>query len=590
MTKKVLLGITCMFVVILTNAQVNKQIYTSEQAERATHYIEGDYSVETVNGQFIYKLQNITSQGITFTQEDVKIGSEIDEFAVFEFEHADTDYPTGFAGGLKFWKWDYDNNKWQIDSETKDGQLGSSTNKVMTIMLVLDCSTSLGNDFDKLKIYAEQFITTIYNKSSNGNVRLGIIGFNTMTYTKNTVYPITELTSNSYSEMKSFIRRLTIDKQTAMYYAMHMATDMMESYVSKMYLPANVEYDGSYIVTFTDGYDNNSRDPQIGVPADGILNPYYKYVKDNCITKRLKGKPIESFVIAVEGNDVGNNSNKFIEVLRGLSTDSGHFKLANNFNELQIMFEDIANNLINRWNNLICFVPPSHNGRVRWTLGYAEAPKQNPKPIVKQKNKVRFNLNLGLTTMNVKETYFGQTDKYSLTGEKDASTKGVYLGVSWDMSFKYGLGIEFADLGFAYYRGSKSESYYGESMSIKATSLNVYLSPIKFQYRYETPSSFAIFAATGPALDYCLNYTVKYDYYDTYYGYGESYSESDIYKSLYFYWDIKGGVAYKFMKLTLGTSLRMNNVAKTTNGDIIYPSDYTAKVGRPFYLMFSFVF
>lgn len=406
-----LFTIACSFMTFGAKAQ-----NTSEQAENATHYIEGDYSVEAVNGKFVYKLQNITSQGITFTKEDVKIGTEIDEFAVFEFEHADTDYPTKFAGGLKFWKWDYDNNKWQIDSETKDGQLGSSTNKVMTIMLVLDCSTSLGNDFDKLKVYAEQFITTIYNKSSNGNVRLGIVGFNTMTYTKNTVYPITELTSNSYTEMKSFIRRLTIDKQTAMYYAMHTATDMMESYVNGIYLPDNVEYDGSYIVTFTDGYDNNSRDPKIGVPADGILNPYYKYVKEKCITKKLKGKPIESFVIAVEGNDVGSNASKFEEVLCGLSTDNSHFKLAKNFNELQYMFEDIANNLIDRWNNLICFVPPSHKGRVRWTLGYAQAPKPKPepKPIVKTKSKTRFNINIGLTTMNVKESGYGFTEKYSL--------------------------------------------------------------------------------------------------------------------------------------------------------------------------------
>lgn len=566
---------------------------TSEQAENATHYIEGDYSVEAVNGKFVYKLQNITSQGITFTKEDVKIGTEIDEFAVFEFEHADTDYPTKFAGGLKFWKWDYDNNKWQIDSETKDGQLGSSTNKVMTIMLVLDCSTSLGNDFDKLKVYAEQFITTIYNKSSNGNVRLGIVGFNTMTYTKNTMYPITELTSNSYNEMKSFIRRLTIDKQTAMYYAMHTATDRMESYVNKIYLPDNVEYDGSYIVTFTDGYDNNSRDPKIGVPADGILNPYYKYVKETCITKKLKGKPIESFVIAVEGNDVGSNASKFEEVLRGLSTDNSHFKLAKNFNELQYMFEDIANNLIDRWNNLICFVPPSHNGRVRWTLGYAQAPKPKPepKPIVKTKSKTRFNINTGLTTMNVKESGYGFTEKYSLAGKKDALTKGVYLGVSLDHSFKYGLGIEVCDLGFSYYRGSYtsySAEYIGEDtvseiFKSTATSLNCYISPIKFQYRYETPSTFAVFAATGPALDYCVDYSLQVEAAI----YGPSLitvtkTISDRYESLYFYWDIKGGIAYKFIKLTLGTSLRLNNVSEDSGS--------TAKVGRPFYVLFSFVF
>ena len=363
--KNLLLTAAIVFFACLSYAQ------NSSQAEKASHYIEGDYSVSVINGEFVYKLQNITSKGIEFTPEDVKIGQEINEFEVFYFDHATTTYPGGFAGGLKFWKWDDTNNKWQIDSETKDGELGSSQNKVMTIMLVLDCSTSLGDKFEELKDYAERFITTIYDKSKNGNVRLGIIGFNTMYYTENTIYPITELTPSTYSSMINFVKHLTKDKQTAMYYAMRLATEYMEDYVSRMVLPSDVEYDGSYIVTFTDGYDNNSRDPKIGAPADGILNPYYKYVNEQCLTKKLKGKSIESFVIAVEGNDVGGNAQKFREVLKGLSSDEDHFKLATKFSELEVIFEDIAKNLIDRWNNLVCFVPPSYNGRVRWTLGKA---------------------------------------------------------------------------------------------------------------------------------------------------------------------------------------------------------------------------
>ena len=109
--KSLLLTVACVIISSRIIAQNN-----SEQAERATHYIEGDYSVEVVNNQFIYKLQNITSQGISFTKENVKIGNEVEELAVFEFERATTNYPTGFASGLKFWKWDYENSRWQIDS------------------------------------------------------------------------------------------------------------------------------------------------------------------------------------------------------------------------------------------------------------------------------------------------------------------------------------------------------------------------------------------------------------------------------------------------------------------------------------------
>lgn len=82
-------------------------------------------------------------------------------------------------------------------------------------------------------------------------------------------------------------------------------------------------------------------------------------------------------MIAVEGNDVGSNANKFREVLRNLATgnDDDHFKLATKFSELKTIFEDIAKRLIDRWNNLVCFVPPSYNGRVRWTLGESPTPK-----------------------------------------------------------------------------------------------------------------------------------------------------------------------------------------------------------------------
>ena len=366
--KKLLLIVALLVLSLSTYSQ------NSSQAEKAKYYIEGDYSVNLVNGQFEYKLENIVSKGITFEYEEYKIGEERDEFEVFYFDHANTDYPGGFDGGLKFWKWDKNNNKWQIDSETIDGELQASKNKVMTIMLVLDCSTSLGDKFDDLKNYAERFIDIIYEKSHDGNVRLGIIGFNTMSYTENTVYPITELTPKSYYSMKSFIERLKKDKQTAMYYAMRLASDYMEDYVNNIVLDGNVEYDGSYIVTFTDGYDNNSRDPEIGIPADGLLNPYYKYVKEKCLTIVLKGKPIESFVIAVEGNDVGGNAQRFRETLGGLAYDDDHFKLADNFDQLEEKFNEIAKNLIDRWNNLVCFVPPSYYGRVRWTLGKAPSP------------------------------------------------------------------------------------------------------------------------------------------------------------------------------------------------------------------------
>ena len=91
--KKLLLIVALLVLSLSTYSQ------NSSQAEKAKYYIEGDYSVNLVNGQFEYKLENIVSKGITFENEDYKIGKEQDEFEVFYFDHANTDYPGGFEVG-----------------------------------------------------------------------------------------------------------------------------------------------------------------------------------------------------------------------------------------------------------------------------------------------------------------------------------------------------------------------------------------------------------------------------------------------------------------------------------------------------------
>ena len=387
-----------------------------------------------------------------------------------------------------------------------------------------------------------------------------------------------------------------MSNNTAMYYAMDKGYNMIENYVNSQDLK---NYKTSCMVTFTDGYDNHSIYHN-EKPQSGVNNPYYKHVNEIIRERYVKSQKVESFVIALKGSDVKEIersnpkfTNVFQSVLEGVASDDRvfprkvkHFTLCDNMSMVKRVFNEICENLINSWQVLNCYCAQSHDGWVQWVIQCNEPEPIKDKPLPVVKRKTRFNLNLGLTTMNVKETYYGQTDKYSLTGEKDASTKGVYLGVSWDMSFKYGLGIEFADFGLSYYRGSRSYNNYDEyigtyTITHKATSFNLYASPIKLQYRYEIQSDLAVFAATGPALDYCLNYKVKIEANSSYYGYLDSFTESDFFKSLYLYWELKGGVSYKSLKLTLGTSLRLNNVSK--NGG-------TAKIGRPFYLMFSFVF
>ena len=542
----------------------------------------GDYTLKDINTNGI-KIDGRTrlTETLHGTKMHIRCNGVDASMVQFSFDNADLkcDNPD-----IAFQYWSEDINDWKNDVEACKYEAAGFSLKDMVMMLVLDYSSSMSTNRRRMQDMAYNFIKNAAGYS-NGNIHVGIVAFSGMDITK--VMEITPLRKENLSKFERFIKtEAQPGMETALYYAFDVAMKEIESYVSMNNFDRE-NYNGSCMITFTDGLDNASINDQISTRMQrGSKNEYLAYlsgkVQKGDMQKKVLGLPIESYAVGFTGSEnfTSDDLTLFGLVLQKLTTDDNHFTLSNDFGEVEKFFNNIFEQLTNRWKTLNLYIGEAQYGKVRWVLSCYEEPviyKPEPPKEPKPKSKTHFNINLGLTTMNVKRTGYGQTDKYSLSGERDATTKGLYLGVSWDMTFKYGLGIEFADLGFAYYRGSKSESYYGVSMSIKATSLNIYVSPVKFQYRYEMPSSFAVFAATGPALDYCVDYTIKEDY-----GYGESYTTSDIYKSTWFYWDLKGGVAYKFMKLTLGTSLRITDVSKY--------NDYTASIGRPFYLMFSFVF
>ncbi len=402
------------------------------QADKAKYYIEGDYSIRRgANNQFVYTLSNISSKGIYFSNVDSINGVvEEDESISFTFEKASTDCPDGFQDGLKFWKWQ-DNGKnysWQRDSEVKDAQQNFETDKLMVVMLVLDCSTSLGDaNFAKLQSSAIKFLDILYEASPDGNVRVGIIGFNTMTNTDNMVRDIDALTESSKSEMADFIHSLTLYNNTSLYYAMHKGADMIGDYVSQMSASDREKYDYACMVSFTDGYDNHSKSESLGVPQKGLDNPYYQYVRDNVVDRSIGGKALKSYVIAVKGNDVAEDNKLYKSVFQGISSDEPI--LLDDFSQVEAHFENMAEELIKRWQNLTCYVPSAHQGRVRWTigdytdLGYSEPKKEEP---VKEPVK---------TTSKANKAFFGVNG--CLDFESASAMKSIfYLGL--------GVGFDFA--------------------------------------------------------------------------------------------------------------------------------------------------
>ncbi len=332
------------------------------QAKNSKYYIEGDFEPKIEDGKFKYELSNIVYKGISSMSGSYLISSKSDEGSVvFTFRGVKTDCPSRF-NNVRFWKWQ--NGKWQIDNETKEGDESFQSTKEMSMVLVLDYSSSIGEDFDKLKGSAIKFIESIYAKSSNGNVKIGIVLFNTMDNTDKMIYPISGLNSTTKSEMISFIMRNSLKKNTALYYAMRQGIDMLKEYSNNI---SSEKYDGSYLITFTDGIDNQSTDAMLGNPADGMDDPYFKYIKNLSENTIIKGKRIASYVIGVQGDDVGDNK-LFESILKNLSNSNGEYILARNFDQVNETFEKIANDLINKWQDLICYVPPRFKGRVRWTL------------------------------------------------------------------------------------------------------------------------------------------------------------------------------------------------------------------------------
>ena len=130
-------------------------------------YIEGIYIRNNGKGQLtdlVYVgMESMASSVITATSEGI--------FDVFAFRNL-TDLNGNQMGteNVKLWSWIESNTSWQLNSEfTPSGNtVIINEYKSAMIMLVLDCSSSLGADFVKMKTAANQFIETL---SGNYNGR-----------------------------------------------------------------------------------------------------------------------------------------------------------------------------------------------------------------------------------------------------------------------------------------------------------------------------------------------------------------------------------------------------------------------------------
>lgn len=348
----------------------------------AKYFIKGDYAVERVGHGIQYHLSNVTSSGISFSYQNVWRGERNDGYGDIEFifDNAKTDYPGGFGNNkLQFWAFDEEIQEWQPDVEVRQGTRSSHISKEIVIMLVLDCSSSLSSDFYRVKNSAKSFINKMYAASPNGNIKIGIIGFNTISSTNNHIFNICPLTVSSYQGMITFIDNLQIANGTALYYSIDKAITMMQR--SKI---NTQDFQNAFMLVFSDGIDNTSVDYDNNILT---VDDYYSRAKTLMKTTQIGGKHIESHIIAVKGSDIATEAQekKFDRVLGELTDD---YRKIYEFSELENIFNEIAERLIISWQSLRCYIPAARVGKVCWTLGnFEETPA--PKPII-QKNKALF--------------------------------------------------------------------------------------------------------------------------------------------------------------------------------------------------------
>lgn len=399
MRKRVLLTLICALSLIMAMAQ-------RTNPDVADYYIKGNLSIEKgIDGKPVYKLSVTDNQGISFenpraTREGRE--NEKEENVLFQFRRASTNYSGDINTELNFWRYDESIREWQPDGETRQGTAGMEDKKSMVVMLVLDCSKSIGGDFVAVQEAAKAFIQSLYSASDGvGNIKLGIVSFSKINETQ--FFNIRPLTTDSYHETTRFINSLSIQNGTALYYAMDKSVELMEDYCKNSISSAE-PLSAAVMVTFTDGLDQTSRDPDKDIlTADN----YYDKVLNKYGTKMQKviinGISLQHEIRGVKGNDI--ITDKQLGKFERVGESLGNFKLLKDYSELGAAFADIAQNLIDQWRILNLYVPNSFSGRVAWTYPSKKQydrpnPLPNPNDDVtgvgqSQKGKFFFGINAG---------------------------------------------------------------------------------------------------------------------------------------------------------------------------------------------------
>ena len=134
-------------------------------AEKSNLYIEGTFNLKSRS------LTDVEYHGMTSSSGTVISGVTEDIFVTFKFEDIQT-HNNRLLSMDFISEWYFTSaSSWQINSEFDKNDQPDIINEQSSavIMLVLDCSSSLGSQFSSAKNNAKSFIATLCNSSDTGN-------------------------------------------------------------------------------------------------------------------------------------------------------------------------------------------------------------------------------------------------------------------------------------------------------------------------------------------------------------------------------------------------------------------------------------
>lgn len=208
------------------------------------------------------------------------------------------------------YEWRADIDDWKVDVEFT---MDYTQVQDLAVTMVLDASASLGEDIEKVKQYAANFVTHLLSEIPNA--RIGIVDFSDQIHS----FP----PSNNKTAILNYIASIEQGPFTSLYEAVNTGIDILEG----------MEAEGKTLLVFTDGTDNNSN-PE--------FTPDYLLQRLDNTSSDVR---INSFTIGLEGRGGVDKP-----VLEDLAANSGSAAFPKNIDELGEVFQKFSSSIANVYN------------------------------------------------------------------------------------------------------------------------------------------------------------------------------------------------------------------------------------------------